>query len=511
MKNQFLSGMSVPNIMVVDDIPANLKILDDILKSEGYKIRPVTNGELALRTAEKEKPDLILLDIMMPGMDGFEVCRRLKENPGLKDIPVIFISALGETAHIVKALAFGGVDYINKPFQAEEVIARVNTHLKLSRQSKELQNLNATKDKFFSIIAHDLRSPFIGFLGLTKIMAEGSQNLTRDEIKHYTECMSDSASNLFQLLENLLEWSLLQRGLKGFEPVSCLLMPLVMDSIQPFMASANTKEVVIRYEIPGDLEIFADTSMLASIIRNLASNSIKFTPKGGTVTIAAKSVHDNLFEISVKDTGVGMDSTMVKNLFRLDVQTNRRGTEGEPSSGLGLNLTKDFVEKHGGKIWVESIESQGSTFYFTIPRHPGSKEKAAERHDFAAAETQNPMKKLKILIAEDDKTSDFLLTIAVKKISNEILHAKNGAEAVAVCFENPDIDLILMDIAMPFMKGYEATSNIRTFNKDVIIIAQTAHIILGERNRAIEAGCNDYISKPIDQKELLNMIRKHFK
>jgi PAS domain S-box-containing protein len=157
MKNQIESSRNIPNILVVDDVSANLKLLDDILKSEGYKTRPVPNGELALRAAAKEKPDLILLDIMMPGIDGFEVCRRLKENPGLKDIPVIFISALGETANIVKALALGGVDYINKPFQAEEVIARVRTHLKLHRQSTELRIFaQAVEQSPVNIILTDL-------------------------------------------------------------------------------------------------------------------------------------------------------------------------------------------------------------------------------------------------------------------------------------------------------------------------------------------------------------------
>lgn len=210
------------------------------------------------------------------------------------------------------------------------------------------------------------------------------------------------------------------------------------------------------------------------------------------------------------DTGIGMSRKMVDDLFRIDVQNNRKGTENEPSTGLGLILCKDFIEKHGGKIWVESLEGQGSTFYFTIPCHPNRKEKAAVKHDFTAAETQNPTKKLKILITEDDKTSDFLLTLAVKKISKEILHFKNGAEAVAVCFKHPDIDLILMDIAMPFLEGYQATRDIRQFNKDVIIIAQTAQVIHGERDRAIEAGCDDFVPKPLDQKELLSLIRKHF-
>ena len=378
----------VPNILIVDDMGANLKLLDDILKPEGYYIRPVPDGKMALEAAEINKPDLILLDIMMPGMDGFEVCRRLKKNPGLADVPVIFISALGETSDIVKALTIGGVDYINKPFRAEEVKARVYTHLNLHRQSlellelnkalqkqslelqqqgKELHELNATKDKFFSIIAHDLRGPFNGFLGLTRVMVEDLSDLTQGEILKFAVSMRNSATNLFQLLENLLEWSRSQRGLVNFEPEPFLLRSMIVESMQTLMDTAHKKGVGISFEIPDDLEVYADKYMLASILRNLASNALKFSRKGGSVTIAAKPIPGNSVEISVRDQGIGMSSSMVDNLFRIDVQTNRKGTENEPSSGLGLLLCKDFIEKHGGKIWVESEEGKGSTLYFTLP------------------------------------------------------------------------------------------------------------------------------------------------
>src|ERR1035437_6045005 len=162
----------IPNILIVDDVSTNLKILGAILKNSGYKVRPVPHGILALQATEREKPDLILLDIMMPDMDGYEVCRRLKENPKFCDVPIIFISALSEPDDIVRALNTGGVDYITKPFRAEEVKARVATHLKLYKQSKELKELNATKDKFFSIIAHDLRGPLSGLIGLAELVTD---------------------------------------------------------------------------------------------------------------------------------------------------------------------------------------------------------------------------------------------------------------------------------------------------------------------------------------------------
>ena len=367
MKNDTVSDQKIPDILVVDDIPLNLVILSEILKSEGYKVRPVPDGMLALQAAEREKPDLILLDIMMPDMDGYEVCRRLKENQNLRDIPVIFISALNDTNNIVKGLAAGSVDYITKPFQTEEVKARVATHLKIYRHSKELIELNATKDKFFSIIAHDLRSPFNGFLGLTQIMVEELPRMTLSDIHSIVKNMRNSATNLFRLLENLLLWARMQQGKLSYDPEVIEIRQMVDDSLSMIKDSAKTKGIALVSEIPEDVSVLADNNMLQTIIRNLLSNAVKFTNKGGKVKISAKVTLNQSVEISVKDSGIGMSPAMLCDLFRLDTKTNRRGTAEEPSSGLGLHLCKDFIERHGGKLWIESEEGKGSTFSFSIP------------------------------------------------------------------------------------------------------------------------------------------------
>ena len=372
MKNAPVSIQKIPNILIVDDIPANLKVLGDMLKVDGYKVRPVPNGALALQAAEKEKPDLILLDIMMPDMDGYEVCFKLKENKNLSGIPVIFISALNDTDDIVKALNSGGADYITKPFKAEEVKARVATQLKIHSQSKELIELNATKDKFFSIIAHDLRGPLGNFMVLTEMMADEPQNLTTDETKGFMLDLKHTSRNIYNLLENLLEWSRMQRGQTAFKPQTIALTEVVADCVKLVAESARKKTIGIAISIPFGTEVFADNNMLQCIIRNLVSNAIKFTRHGGSITLSAKPTTNGLIEIAVKDTGIGIKPEMVDNLFRYDVNTNRNGTDDEPSTGLGLLLCKEFVEKHGGKIRVESgtdakSGETGSTFFFTIP------------------------------------------------------------------------------------------------------------------------------------------------
>ncbi len=386
MKNDTQSNPSIPNILIVDDVPANLNVLGNILEEEGYKVRPVLSGLMALQVSEKEKPDLILLDIMMPDMDGFEVCRMIKENNNLNDVPIIFISALNDSNDIVKALTSGGADYITKPFRAEEVKARVATHLKiyqqrkvlqeqsfeLREQSEELRELNASKDKFFSIIAHDLRGPFNGFLGLTQIMAEDLPNLTMIEIQEIAVNMRDSAANLFRLLENLLQWARIQRGLIPFDPEVLEALPIVRESLEMLYQSAKRKGIEIEVNVPVCLTFFADRNLLQTVIRNLVSNAIKFTNKGGKINISAKVTNDKNVEIAIKDTGIGMSPELVEQLFRIDVQTGRKGTDDELSTGLGLLLCKEFVERSGGKIWVKSIpenesSENGSTFYFTVP------------------------------------------------------------------------------------------------------------------------------------------------
>jgi len=385
--------------------------------------------------------------------------------------------------------------------QAEEAIKLKN---------EQLIHANAEKDKFFSIISHDLRGPFNGFLGLSNLMAEESSDLTQDEIQKMAGAMRDSAVNLFRLLENLLEWSRLQRGITSFEPGPFLLMPMIAESMHPVIDLADKKGVEIRYEIQADLEVFADQYMLSSTIRNLASNAVKFTLKGGKVTIAAKSVPGHSVEISVSDTGIGMNPEMVHDLFRLDTKTNRRGTENEPSSGLGLLLCKDFVEKHGGKLWVESEEGKGSVFYVTIPSNAEELMKTVISNSVLNEEKEVQIKRMKILIAEDDEISASLISAMVDKYSHNILHVKTGVDAIHACRNNPDIDLVLMDINLPGLDGFEATRQIRQFNNDMVIIAQTAFSLKFDRVMAIEAGCNDYISKPISISELKGLIRKYF-
>ncbi len=247
-----------------------------------------------------------------------------------------------------------------------DITGRKMAEEEIKAKNEELQKLNSAKDKFFSIIAHDLRSPFNGFLGLTQMMAEDLPTMTLEEIQSIAVSMRSSATTLYRLLENLLQWSTMQQNRISFNPVLIKLNSIICDSIALVIQSANNKGIEIMCLIEGEIEVFADLNMLQTVLRNLVSNSIKFTPKGGKIDISALIKEDGLVEIAIRDSGIGMNKETLNGLFKLDVNTSRKGTDGESSTGLGLIICKDFIEKNGGEIWAESQEGKGSTFYFTL-------------------------------------------------------------------------------------------------------------------------------------------------
>jgi signal transduction histidine kinase len=237
----------------------------------------------------------------------------------------------------------------------------------LKEKNKLISNINRQKDKFYSIIAHDLRGPFYGFLGLAELMEEDIDCMSPDEIKFAASNMRSSAKNLLNLLENLLEWSRMEQNLIPFEPKEYSLKPIISDSIITLQNSAEKKEINIQTQIPAGLAVFADKNMFQAVIRNVVLNGIKFTPKKGTILIQASEDLENLI-FSVKDSGIGMNQKMIDDLFKIDAKNNRIGTENELSTGLGLILCKEFIDKHNGQIWVESEVGIGSTFNISIPK-----------------------------------------------------------------------------------------------------------------------------------------------
>jgi len=354
------------SLLIVDDNPQNLQVLGKILQETGYKVSIAMNGVQALDYVQKKLPDLILLDMMMPEMDGLETCEHLKKDASTRDIPVIFITALVDTENIVNGLEAGAVDYITKPFNETELLARVKTHLALKKAQQDLKEANATKDTFFSIIAHDLKNPFGALITLSDVLVKDYDFLDDEKRKELIQIISDSSDNIYKLLENLLNWSRMQTGGIEWRPENIDLHKLADDNVSLLKTAAENKNITLASDFDTDTAVFADVEMITMVFRNLITNAVKFTPKGGEIRITSKTL-GNLEEIAISDTGVGISEDDIKKLFRVDEKHSTRGTEREKGTGLGLILCKEFIEKNGGEIRVESEPGKGSTFKFTLP------------------------------------------------------------------------------------------------------------------------------------------------
>ena len=361
-------------ILIVDDVMSNVLLLKVLLTNEKFAIATASNGRQALEQVEKENPDLVLLDVMMPDMSGFEVAQHLKSNPNTADIPIIFLTALNSTADIVKGFQVGANDFISKPFNKEELIIRVTHQISLVAakrlilsKTEELQRTIAGRDKLYSVIAHDLRSPMgsikmvlnmlILNLPCEKIGAEMYELLTM---------ANQTTEDVFSLLDNLLKWTKSQIGKLNVVYQDVDLVEVTDGVIEIFSMVASLKKIRIHEMKPEKMMVNADIDMLKTVVRNLLSNAIKFSKENSEVLVKMEEV-DGMAVVSVQDYGCGISEEGQKKLLHTDTHFSTFGTNNEEGSGLGLLLCKDFVVKNGGKLWFTSKEGEGSIFSFSIP------------------------------------------------------------------------------------------------------------------------------------------------
>jgi len=366
------------------------------------------------------------------------------------------------------------------------------------------------KSAFLANMSHEIRTPMNGILGFSELLK--SPNLSGDQQQKYIEVIEKSGNRMLNIINDIVDISKIEAGLMDVNLNESNINEQIEYIYTFFKPEVEGKGMQLSYKnglVSKESIIKTDREKIFAILTNLVKNAIKFS-KEGTIEFGYIK-KDETLEFYVKDTGIGIPKDRQSAIFERFIQADIKDKMARQGAGLGLSISKAYVEMLGGRIWVESEEGIGSTFYFTIPVNTEPEEKTVVENIVPADVEKNQMDKLKILIAEDDETSEMLITINVDKFGKEILKAINGFEAVEVCRNNPDTDLILMDILMPVMNGYEATRQIRQFNKDVVIIAQTAFGLSGDREKTIEAGCNDYIAKPINRDELLALIQKHFK
>ncbi|MHB1146771.1 MAG: PAS domain-containing hybrid sensor histidine kinase/response regulator [Lutibacter sp.] len=366
------------------------------------------------------------------------------------------------------------------------------------------------KSAFLANMSHEIRTPMNGILGFAGLLT--TPNLTGEKQQEYIRIIENSGKRMLNIINDIVSISKIESGILEVN-ISESNLNDQMEYIHNFFKSDTDKKGIVFIAnnslAKKNVIIKTDKEKLYAILTNLVKNAIKFTNTGSIEFGCEKK--GNFLEFYVKDSGVGIrqeQKTLIFERFRQGSESLNRNYEG---AGLGLSISKAYVELLGGKIWVESEEGKGSAFYFTIPFLTKQKDIKLNKVVVADLNEKNQTNNLKILITEDDETTEKLISIQVKKYSKEVLIARNGLEAIQICRNNPDIDLILMDVKMPEMNGYEATKKIRQFNKKVIIVAQTAYAFMGDKEKSIETGFNDYISKPFKKNTFSELMEKHFK
>lgn len=361
-------------ILIVDDVMSNVLLLKVLLTNEKFAIATASNGRQALEQVEKENPDLVLLDVMMPDMSGFEVAQHLKSNPNTADIPIIFLTALNSTADIVKGFQVGANDFISKPFNKEELIIRVTHQISLVAakrlilsKTEEQQRTIAGRDKLYSVIAHDLRSPMGSIkMVLNMLILNLPSEKIGAEMYELLTMANQTTEDVFSLLDNLLKWTKSQIGKLNVVYQDVDLVEVTDGVIEIFSMVASLKKIRIREMKPEKMMVNADIDMLKTVVRNLLSNAIKFSKENSEVLVKMEEV-DGMAVVSVQDYGCGISEEGQKKLLHTDTHFSTFGTNNEEGSGLGLLLCKDFVVKNGGKLWFTSKEGEGSIFSFSIP------------------------------------------------------------------------------------------------------------------------------------------------
>lgn len=370
----------LPDLLVVDDTPANLHLLADMLKEHGYRVRPAPSGKLALQAVQKEKPDLILLDINMPEMNGYEVCEQLKADETLKDIPVLFISALDETTDKIKAFAAGGVDYVTKPFQFEEVVARVHTHLNLRRLQLELEGQNVLlqekhdqlkklevlRDNLIHMVVHDMRSPLMEISGNLELLDEVAGKKLDQSDQDMLANARNSAHLLMEMINSLLDVSRLEQGQMPLQVTESDMALLIQQALTTLGSLVN--RVTLLYQKQAQPVLVAcDAPLITRVIANLVGNALKFSLEGAAVAISFEK-QERKIRLCVTDKGHGIPNEFHQTIFEKFGQVDARQHNIMYSTGLGLTFCKLAVEAHGGEIGVESEVGHGSLFWFTLPR-----------------------------------------------------------------------------------------------------------------------------------------------
>lgn len=564
-----------PEILIAEDSPTQAEQLKQLLVENNYHVTHAINGRQALVILEKLIPDLIISDILMPEMDGYELCKRIKEDENLKDIPVILLTSLTDPEDVLKGLTCGADNFFTKPYQEDYLISHIqqiiahhkqyeNEHLRivveiffagkkriittdqmqmltlllstyeaavlqnkqLLKTQEELKSLNESleekvekrtmelkesdklKSAFLANMSHEIRTPLNGILGFSQLLKE--RGLTDKEKEDYIDTVDQCTHQLLHTVTDIIDISKIEAGQDMAHPV-VFNLPDFLEKVRIFfhpLAGQRNLILTLNNELPGNLvNVLSDPDKFRQALNNIIGNAIKFTETGGVEINISKSNNNLIFKII--DSGIGIEPAFHKVIFDRFRQVEISASRKYGGTGLGLSLAKSFIEMLEGTIEVDSSPGKGSTFTISIPFIPADvplKEKKKEKME---GTSDVEMSGKTILVAEDEGTNSSVIKSMLKSTGVKILFAVNGIEAVEMCKKDLAISLVLMDIKMPGMDGLSATRLIKSFRSDLPVIATTAYAFSNDKVKCLEAGCNDFLSKPIRKEELINMISKY--
>ena len=510
-------------ILIVDDMYTNLELLKSYLNKEAYQIATVTSAKAALSKLKSHSFDLILLDIVMPEMDGIELCKILKNNTITKNIPVIFLTAVSSDKVIIEAFDAGGIDYIKKPFNPYELKRKIHNHLELINFRKETEKAreeaefaNKAKSIFLGNISHELRTPLNGIVATLELMYDTPLNKQQKEM---LSIASESAANLTFALNDLLDLTKIESGLLKIMNDEFSPFNMVQNAIKIFNLKAEAKNLKFNFNFDSLIpdKLMGDKYRTQQVLTQLLDNAVKFTNKG-TIDVIVNLEEQNpegfTIKYCVSDHGKGISPIQQKTIFDPFTQVENNSTRAIGGMGSGLALAKKIVELMNGKIEVHSELGEGSTFCFTV-FHPDIFYKgSSEDHRIKTKkEAEKNFRNLNVLVVDDNIVNLKVAHMILNKLGLNVDMAENGVEALAK-FTIRKPELILMDIQMPVMDGLETTQKIREIEsrgnmKPIPIIALTASAMKGDKEIFLDTGMNDYISKPFNKDDLERILRKY--
>lgn len=506
------------SILVVDDMATNRMLVRTALNNSKYKILEAKDGEEALQLLNDHTVDVVLLDVNMPGMNGFEVCKRIRQTEQMKLLPVIMLTSEEDTDSIVNGINSGATDYLTKPFHPNELMARLAAAAERSRLSGELviarraaESANQSKSSFLATMSHEIRTPMNVIIGLSHLCLQTKLDKTQS---NYLEKINHAAKSLLDIINDVLDFSRIEAGKleltkEDFDIRACLAR---VDSLMGYLA--RDKGLNFNIDISDEVPCFlhGDAVRLGQVLINLAGNAVKFTEKGSvTITIVASALQHDLVELqfSVRDTGIGLNLQQIDRLFESYNQADNFTYRKYGGSGLGLVISQQLVELMQGRIWVESELGHGSTFHFTAYLGRGNQieENIVQQDELEAAQVR--MKGAHILIVEDNPFNQLVTQDLLGLVGAVTVIVSNGQEALER-LATEKFDLVLMDTQMPIMDGFEATRRIRETAglAGQRIIAMTGNVTTEDRNQCLAVGMDDFIPKPIDPNQMYLILAK---